>query len=1239
MMQELHSTEGSVLTWNPPEGYNFFHLHGSAASAGVGILIRRSFLDLFDTPPSPQLDNIVPGRIGRLRLKGKLGSLDLYSVYLTTGDAKSERSAQCRALAKALAAPEHALSIIGGDWNFAAESDDRAILESATSSSYRDAAEHKDFRALMDPKGIFELTQDEFTHRSATGLSKIDRVYSNFGSATQLDHHINCTALQWPEPWVSAHRPLLFSCRAPKDKQVGTTYIDDKVLDDPSLHHRVLLHLSQLKATDEEDGIKHTGNRELVLIKRAVTHACGDISREHRLAPPPHVSDDGPNDLALIMSFLRAVKKQLWWRARTLARRLDCLSHFRNMEHRGSKYEAPLRLLQDKAMDLAKKAFVDELRREQAKERGTGGNNHDDEETRYRARRRGQVLSKLARLKPGSSTSLHSMMKENGEMITNTDDKLTHLRQHWSTVFAAKPHSDAAVDRWFDKAYPNGKGLEDFPAMHQGNWNIRKADIKKAISMASRSAPGPDGIPYRIWQLLGGTAVDTLWQAAQELELPDAEEVLAQAYHDEDNCGFNTGLLVFLPKKPSGHDEGGNPVYTAADTRPLCIVDTANRLIANAARLRWEQNLNEWLDKQQHGFLPRRSMLANVVELEGESMHSSLRHQAPATVLFDFSAAFPSISQKFLFRILEKLGFPRSAVRLIRSLYHEHRGQPVLEGSRGDYFDLTAGIRQGCPLSPLLFVVAVDGLLRRVALETESTFTRMFADDTAMVLKDFRIELPILERIFQDLRDASHLALNTGKCIFIPLFEEAWDRIRSEITRVSPGFHGISIQDHGKYLGYFIGPGKGDKSWTAALNKAEKQVQAWDWAPLGLFYSASVWNTFIIPIMGFVAQLESPPSNIQDRIAKMLRRAARGPGNWCQADDVLHLKRAFGFQTEYKDIRIIAMASMFRTAHLEDRWSGGLRPEAKSDALRESFRNTAFFERSRDWASWHDKASVHQMSRLLMQLRQAHGITRFRIEDSITKGEPRPWSTEIALKVQKSFQKHATEKLYQTDAYDSENRVRQNLKRFGLLDRREAEASLTRLRRIGRAVPPRVWAATHGCIWNRWATARRRQLSCSKCLLGCEWGEDSVEHYAQCRRVHEFATQRLHLHCRFARPLHYWMLATPDDNENIKHQWWERMALLHYAVLRTTNAARLCGGISSESVGRALWQATLEGAKGSNLLGAIRRAEEETRATQQALEEQPATTRTPATPATTTTTTTTTPEDRFRHFFRIFMDS
>ena len=113
----------------------------------------------------------------------------------------------------------------------------------------------------------------------------------------------------------------------------------------------------------------------------------------------------------------------------------------------------------------------------------------------------------------------------------------------------------------------------------------------------------------------------------------------------------------------------------------------------------------------------------------------------------------------------------------------------------------------------------------------------------------------------------------------------------------------------------------------------------------------------------------------------------------------------------------------------------------------------------------------------------------------------------------------------------------------------------------------------------------------SKCLLGREWGEDSVEHYAQCKMVHGFARRRLHLLCRFARPFEYWMLTTTDDAETTKHLWWERLALLHYAVLRTTNSARQVGGISGESVDRALWQAAQEGARGSPLLAVLRKVD------------------------------------------------
>jgi hypothetical protein len=287
------------------------------------------------------------------------------------------------------------------------------------------------------------------------------------------------------------------------------------------------------------------------------------------------------------MSFLRAVRSHNLWRARALAQRLECLHPFRELEERGGPLEAALRQLEEKAMQLARKNLAAELRREQ--EQNTDNQIHED--PNFRAQRRGQVMAKLARLKPGTNTTLGTMIDESRQRVESTAEKLAYLRRHWAAVFKAKRYDQEAARQWLGKAYPNSRNQDGFPNRYSHDWDVRPADIEKAINLAGASAPGPDGIPYAMWKQLGRPAVQMIWEVAQELHQPEAEATLAAAYRDEHHCGFNEGLLVFIPKKPSATDEYGELCFQASDARPICIVDTANRLIANAARLRWESLL------------------------------------------------------------------------------------------------------------------------------------------------------------------------------------------------------------------------------------------------------------------------------------------------------------------------------------------------------------------------------------------------------------------------------------------------------------------------------------------------------------------------------------------------------------------------------------------------------------------------------------------------------------------------
>ena len=124
-------------------------------------------------------------------------------------------------------------------------------------------------------------------------------------------------------------------------------------------------------------------------------------------------------------------------------------------------------------------------------------------------------------------------------------------------------------------------------------------------------------------------------------------------------------------------------------------------------------------------------MLSNVVDLEMEAMRLSLTAPAAAVVLFDFRAAFPSMSQQFLLRILGALGLPDFVLHFISSLYDDNRCSINVSGKAFAGFAMRAGIRQGCPLSPLLFAIVMDILLRRLARLVPTATIRAFADDTA----------------------------------------------------------------------------------------------------------------------------------------------------------------------------------------------------------------------------------------------------------------------------------------------------------------------------------------------------------------------------------------------------------------------------------------------------------------------------------------------------------------------------
>ena len=260
----------------------------------------------------------------------------------------------------------------------------------------------------------------------------------------------------------------------------------------------------------------------------------------------------------------------------------------------------------------------------------------------------------------------------------------------------------------------------------------------------------------------------------------------------EPPSGFNDGILFLLPKKGIG---------TPGDTRPLSVTNAYNRIIAKGVLSCILPALIEFLHASQKGFVPGRrgedhikalnELFYKALELDGEELF----------VLFvDTQKAFDSIDHDFLLALLGHVGFPNWIVNLVRALLTNVRVNPIFGGSTSVWIGIFRGVKQGCPLSPLLFALAFDPLLVRLGgYPNLSAFG--FADDLAVASKRFPSICKAMREV--DLFSAaSGLCLNVQKTTLINTVMGLGE-VR-ELVRCSP-WPTLNVAMSSVYLGVLMG--------------------------------------------------------------------------------------------------------------------------------------------------------------------------------------------------------------------------------------------------------------------------------------------------------------------------------------------------------------------------------------------------------------------------------------------------
>ncbi|WVZ69147.1 LOW QUALITY PROTEIN: hypothetical protein U9M48_017983 [Paspalum notatum var. saurae] len=274
--------------------------------------------------------------------------------------------------------------------------------------------------------------------------------------------------------------------------------------------------------------------------------------------------------------------------------------------------------------------------------------------------------------------------------------------------------------------------------------------------MPSEKAPGPDGFT--------GLFFKTTWSIIKEDVVNAVNAFWSLDYRSL--YLVNDAYLVLLKKKDQPKE--------IKDYRPISLIHSFGKLLTKLLANRLAPRLDGLVMKNQCAFIKGRSIhdCFRAVQLSCRLLHRKK---------VDIARAFDSVSWPFLLELLEHLGFPRRWRDWISLLLQASSTKILLNGNPGRRICHARGLRQGDPLSPMLFVLVMGvlnaliklaeeiGLLSPLGQQAIRSRASLYADDLVIFVRPARQDLLALRSILDVFAGCSGLCPNLVKCSATPI--------------------------------------------------------------------------------------------------------------------------------------------------------------------------------------------------------------------------------------------------------------------------------------------------------------------------------------------------------------------------------------------------------------------------------------------------------------------------------------
>ncbi|CAG9575288.1 unnamed protein product [Danaus chrysippus] len=339
--------------------------------------------------------------------------------------------------------------------------------------------------------------------------------------------------------------------------------------------------------------------------------------------------------------------------------------------------------------------------------------------------------------------------KERGQLLLTNDQIYDHFKSTYEVPKSLRRYRDPNDQK------PESPRIEFHgipPTLEELSSQIKRK--------SSKSAPGPDGIPYIVFKKCPSVRKHLLniygkiWSGKQ---IPEC---------------FGKAIFVLIPKK--------DIVTDPKDTRPIALTNTISKIFFSVLQTRMTRFMlsnNYFRPNHQKGFLPGISGCLEHNTLLSESLKDARKSERQITVCWiDLENAFGSIQHELMLFALRWYNFPPLVRDMIASYYSKLRFSIITKEGPSKSLSYNVGLFQGCCLSPITFNIVINILVDKLICKekkwgyrfkfnnkyTESILA--FADDLAILTRNPKHCQVLLDEVDKFCEWTDGLRTKPSKC-------------------------------------------------------------------------------------------------------------------------------------------------------------------------------------------------------------------------------------------------------------------------------------------------------------------------------------------------------------------------------------------------------------------------------------------------------------------------------------------